>query len=84
MTTSKTRPKYEPPEVVTYQEDDILKQMGPVGGCYSVFNPYSSGAPMNPFGYRSRHPGKRGRRYRSSLRASRLEDYEDDLYDDSI
>jgi len=25
---SKSRPKYEPPKVVTYQEDEFLKQMG--------------------------------------------------------
>ncbi len=37
MPKAKTRPKYEPPKVVTYQEDDILKQMGPVGGCVSPF-----------------------------------------------
>ncbi len=35
MTTPKNRPKYEPPTVVTYQEDEILKLMGPVGGCVS-------------------------------------------------
>lgn len=35
MPKEKTRPKYEPPKVVTYKEDDILKQMGPVGGCTS-------------------------------------------------
>jgi len=35
MPKSKTRSKYEPPKVVTYQEDEILKQMGPVGGCVS-------------------------------------------------
>jgi hypothetical protein len=41
MTTLKPRPKYEPPKVVTHQEDEILKQMGPVGGCASPeYNPY--------------------------------------------
>lgn len=35
MSKTKTRPKYKPPKVVTYQEDEILKQMGPVGGCVS-------------------------------------------------
>ena len=40
MPKAKTRLKYEPPKVVTYQEDDILKQMGPVGGCVSPdYNP---------------------------------------------
>jgi len=32
---TETRPKYQPPKVVTYKEDDILKRMGPVGGCVS-------------------------------------------------
>ena len=42
---SKTRPKYEPPKVVTYQEDEILKQMGPVGGCVVSpgYDPYGDG-----------------------------------------
>jgi len=35
MHKTKTRPKYEPPKVITYQEDEILKQMGPIGGCVS-------------------------------------------------
>ena len=83
MATRRTRPKYEPPEVVTYQEDEILRQMGPVGGCVS--SSYESGtlAPMGPFGYRPRRyrPGSRRRRYRSSLRSLYLEDDEEDMED---
>jgi hypothetical protein len=78
MTSSKIRQKYEPPKVVTYQEDEILKQMGPVGGCTGTYDPYA--APMNPFGQRldRRYPGKRGRKYRSSLRSMyNIEEHED-------
>lgn len=77
MTAPKTHPKYEPPKVVTYREDEILKHMGPIGGCVSgVYNPL---APMNSFGPRPRrhHPGRRSRRYRSSLRSLYLEEDED-------
>jgi hypothetical protein len=46
MTTPETRPKYEPPTVVTYQEDEILKSMGPVGGCVSPdYGGEAQGAP---------------------------------------
>lgn len=82
MTAPKTHPKYEPPKVVTYREDEILKHMGPIGGCVS--GAYCPGgglesAPMNPFGLRPRrhHPGRRSRRYRSSLRSLYLEEDED-------
>jgi hypothetical protein len=84
MATRRTRPKYEPPEVVTYQEDEILRQMGPVGGCVSSSYDHGGGlAPMNSFGYRSRRhrPGSRRRRYRSSLRSLYLEDDEEDMED---
>ena len=83
MAAPKTRPKYEPPEVVTHQEDDILKQMGPVGGCVSASYDHGELAPMNPFGYRSRRhrPGSRRRRYRSSLRSLYLDDDEEDIED---
>lgn len=56
MTTPKIRPKYEPPEVVTYQEDEILKSMGPVGGCVSPdYGGEAQGAPsLNSNGYRTR------------------------------
>ena len=79
MTAPKTRPKYEPPKVVTYQEDEILKQMGPVGGCVSSsYDPYS-GAPMNPYHPSRHHPERKRRRYRSSLRSLYLEDDEEDI-----
>jgi len=40
MLSPKIRPQYQPPKVVTYQEDEILKQMGTVGGCVSPdYNP---------------------------------------------
>ncbi len=74
MITPKTHPEYESPRVVTYQEDEILKQMGPVGGCNSPdYNPGGSPttAPQNL--YRS-HSGRRGQKYRSSLRSADLED----------
>lgn len=79
MSASKTLPKYEPPRVVTYREDEILKQMGPVGGCATgAYDPYA--APMNPFRYNMqyRRPGIRSRRYRSSLRSIYSEDYIED------
>jgi len=81
MMTSKTRPKYKPPEVVTYQEDDILKQMGPVGGCVSSVHESGGLAPMNPFERRlKRHnPGRKSRRYRSSLGSLYMEDDEEDI-----
>ena len=35
-TPPKKRPKYETPTIVTYQKDEILKQMGPIrGGSFS-------------------------------------------------
>jgi len=69
MTTLKAHPKYEPPKVVTYQEDEILKQMGPVGGCSPIYSGFTLGAPMNPFGPNPRryNPGPMRRRYRSSI-----------------
>ena len=40
----KQRMKYEPPKVTTYQGDEILRQMGPVGGCISAeFDLYAPG-----------------------------------------
>ncbi len=72
MAASKAHPEYKPPRVVTYREDEILKQMGPVGGCSSALQ-----APMNPFAYdqRRRRPGVERRRYRSSFRS----EYEYDI-----
>jgi hypothetical protein len=75
MMTPRTRLEYAPPKVVTYQEDEILKQMGHVGGCTSHYD----GAPMNPFGYpRRRHPGRRNRRYRSSLYRDVYDEYDEE------
>ena len=75
MMTPRDHLKYEPPKVVTYQEDEILKQMGHVGGCTSAY----PAAPMNPFGYpRRRHPGGRSRRYRSSLYRDVYDEYEEE------
>jgi hypothetical protein len=85
MTAPKTHPKYEPPKVVTYREDEILKHMGPIGGCasggYDPLCPDFQPAPMNPFGHRPErhHPGRSSRRYRSSLRSLYLDDDEDDI-----
>jgi len=65
MVAPKTRPEYKPPRVVTYQEEEILKQMGPVKGDVT---PPPPPAPMNPFGYPLQSDrGARKRKYRSSL-----------------
>jgi len=69
MTVPKTHPKYESPRIVTYQEDEILKQMGPIGGCNSP--DYSPSAPMR---LQQDIPGKRGLKYRSSLRSADFEE----------
>ena len=81
MTTPKIRPEYKSPRVVTYREDEILKQMGAVGGCNDpTYDPQAT-APRNLY---RRYPGKRGQKYRSSLRAADLEAGirrdEEDLY----
>jgi len=63
MVAPKTRPEYKPPKVVTYQEEEILKKMGPVNGEGGTFD-----APMNPFVYPlKRDLEARKRKYRSSL-----------------
>ena len=69
MIVPKTHPKYESPRIVTYQEDEILKQMGPVGGCNSP--DYSPLAPRN---LSDPYPGKRDLKYRSSLRSADFEE----------
>ena len=51
---SNARPEYETPEVVTYRDSDILKQMGRLKGV---------SAPQN-FLETSTTPGKRRERYR--------------------
>ena len=39
-TPPKKRPKYEPPTVVTYQKNEILKRMGPArGGSFNATDP---------------------------------------------
>jgi hypothetical protein len=45
---SKARPKYEPPKVVTYKEDELLKQMGPVGGCTSGYYNFGAAPSLRP------------------------------------
>ncbi len=35
MKTTRTRPKYEKPELVTYKENELLKHMGVVKGTIS-------------------------------------------------
>ena len=68
MAAAKAVPRYESPQVVTYQEDEILKQMGPVGGCVTPDYDPLGAAPRD-----RRNQGGRKRKYRSSLRASDLE-----------
>ncbi len=34
---TKTKPKFEPPKVITYSGDDILEELGPAHAC----NPFS-------------------------------------------
>ena len=60
------RPEYKTPEVVTYRDSEILKQMGPLKGG-SGDPAVVGGAPMNPFGYDSTSDGsgKRAIRDRS-------------------
>ena len=66
MVALKNRPEYKPPKVVTYQEEEILKQMGPVKG--GTGNGGTPAAPMNPLMYPLRRDlGTRKRKYRSSL-----------------
>ena len=37
---AKKLPKYEPPVVVTYREDDILEELGPAQACSPDACPY--------------------------------------------
>ncbi|MFC1716957.1 hypothetical protein ACFL6S_25035 [Candidatus Poribacteria bacterium] len=62
---SNVRPEYVTPEVVTYRDSEILKQM-PVKGIGS--------APQNFLGTSTEDPGKRPERYRSIFDRSLLED----------
>ena len=63
---SNVRPEYVTPEVVTYRDSDILKQMGLLKGL--------SPAPQNFLGSSVDDPGKRRERYRSIFDRSLLED----------
>lgn len=69
MTTPKIRPEYESPRIVTYREDEILKQMGTVGGCNDPTYEPQANAPRYLY---QRYPGKRAQKYRSSSRVADL------------
>lgn len=66
---SNIRPEYKTPEVVTYRDSEILKQIGPLRGTTDL------PAPTNFNGFST--TGSEGRkRYRGILQSSLLEDDE--------